>query len=190
MLPSLSLSSALLLALALASLSCPGSPSGSVLENNAGYRPLTPPAQTSETPTATAPRRVIKAQGWYIPSLAGSTVVVHRAADLRPLAPPIYLTRYRPKAITLLALTDYSEPQAQVLGLTGYQWRINATTQYEVGHRVFSYAVELVPFDNFGVIATVKVLRFYDEDGDGIVETAEATTSERRPAWVVAVGPE
>jgi hypothetical protein len=160
----------------------------------------TPNPTTSESPPETKPEyieqadgKIIKKDGWIVPTLTSEMVVKPRTS-LKVRSYRVFKTEYGPKDDFIVTATRKVFADSGLMEDEGEHWRIWSIIKFEKNDTVFCYMMKgaKVILDSDGVVkgrvATAIGLNLYDEDGDGKFETLEFASISpeipRLPKWV------
>jgi hypothetical protein len=140
-------------------------------------------------------KRIINEQGWKIPGLAQSQIVAPRGLvfiqDEKSL--DVYSTWYKPKREVTTEIPSYwLTDDGEVLKTRTQTVAIQEIMRYDIEGRIFSYMVVGTAkfYDQktgHGGYGGQFTLYYYDDDGDGRIETYEPggiPYKPRLPKWV------
>ena len=162
--------------------------------SNTQSRPARPQESSAASPTPSPEEYIrVRKEGWAIPDLAQCKVDSPRRkneSDKKELK-KVYLTWYEPKEE--ISVIEHPLGGMPCPSEKAKKLRIRNIAVYDVGKRRFCVTVwtTRVPCVGESALLSVSPISYYDEDGDGVFETLDASESaidspSHIPKWVTA----
>jgi hypothetical protein len=135
--------------------------------------------------------RVIKREGWTIPKISEEELFSNQITRIENN--PVTLKEYKPKKNVDFQLDHYFLDANNTLISSQRVYEVRSISSFSVNNKVFAYGVIGVPFavdergNKAAYIGAVVKVYYFDEDGDGKLETRYISIKPPNiiPNWVI-----